>query len=105
MQFDNIFVPYGGYWSTQFCRWQGSFANLEPIPFAAEVALAEASVLPQEVLAGHAKEIALKKQLFQNQIGAMKGSELKDLAKLGARRLSRDGLGHDCGIASHLAPP
>ena len=47
----------------------------------AEATLAGASALPQEVLAGHAKEIALKKQLFQNQIGAMKGSELKDLAK------------------------
>ena len=47
----------------------------------AEATLAGASALPQEMLAGHAKEIALKKQLFQNQIGAMKGSELKDLAK------------------------
>lgn len=47
----------------------------------AETSLAEALVLPQDLLAGRAKEIALKKQLFQNQIGAMKASELKDLAK------------------------
>ena len=48
---------------------------------AAEAALSGASALPQDVLAGHAKEIALKKQLFLSQIGAMKSSELKDLAK------------------------
>ena len=39
MALDKAFVPYGCYWSTPFCRWQGSFANLEPIPFAAEVAV------------------------------------------------------------------
>ena len=38
MQFENAYIPYGGYWSSPFCRWQGSFANLEPIPFAAELA-------------------------------------------------------------------
>ena len=47
----------------------------------AEAVLAGASALPQEMMAGHAKELALKKQLFQNQIGALKSSELKDLAK------------------------
>jgi acetyl-CoA acetyltransferase family protein len=39
MQFDKVFIPYGGYWSTPFCKWQGSFAHLEPIPFAADVAV------------------------------------------------------------------
>jgi hypothetical protein len=38
MQFRKAFIPYGGYWSTPFCRWQGSFAHLSAIPFAAEVA-------------------------------------------------------------------
>jgi len=38
MQFRKAFIPYGGYWSTPFCRWQGSFAYLNAIPFAAEVA-------------------------------------------------------------------
>ncbi|MBP7147255.1 MAG: thiolase family protein [Acidobacteria bacterium] len=33
------YIPYGGYWSTPFVRWQGSFANLNAIPFAAEVAV------------------------------------------------------------------
>jgi len=38
MPFDKAYVPYGGYWCTPFARWQGSFANLHPLPFAAEVA-------------------------------------------------------------------
>ncbi len=44
MRHENAFIPYGGYWSTPFCKWQGSFADLHPITFAAEVtkrALAE----------------------------------------------------------------
>ncbi|MDR7439966.1 MAG: thiolase family protein [Armatimonadota bacterium] len=38
MRFDRVFIPYGGYWSTPFVRWQGSFAHLHPILFAAEIA-------------------------------------------------------------------
>lgn len=34
-------IPYGAYWSTPFARWQGSFANLHSIEFAAHVAKAE----------------------------------------------------------------
>ena len=30
-------IPYGAYWSTPFVRWQGSFANLHSIEFAAHV--------------------------------------------------------------------
>ncbi|MFQ5922590.1 MAG: thiolase family protein, partial [Anaerolineales bacterium] len=37
MRHGNAFIPYGGYWSTPFCKWQGSFADLHPITFAAEV--------------------------------------------------------------------
>jgi acetyl-CoA acetyltransferase len=39
MFFQKAFVPYGGYWSTPFCRWQGSFAHLNAVSFAAEVAV------------------------------------------------------------------
>jgi acetyl-CoA acetyltransferase len=49
MQFQNVFVPYGGYWSTPFVKWQGSFAGLHPLTFAAEVAqraLAERQIPP-----------------------------------------------------------
>lgn len=37
-QFDSVYIPYGGYWSTPFARWQGSFSNLHPIGFAADAA-------------------------------------------------------------------
>jgi acetyl-CoA acetyltransferase len=47
MRFQRSYIPYGAYWSTPFCKWQGSFAALHPITFAAEVtrrALAERSL-------------------------------------------------------------
>ena len=34
-------IPYGAYWSTPFARWQGSFANLHSVEFAAHVARQE----------------------------------------------------------------
>ena len=30
-------IPYGAYWSTPFARWQGSFAHLNSVEFAAHV--------------------------------------------------------------------
>jgi acetyl-CoA acetyltransferase len=38
MALSKAFVPYGCYWSTPFCRWQGSFANQHSLKFAAEIA-------------------------------------------------------------------
>lgn len=38
MRFEHTYVPYGVYWSTPFCRWQGSLARQHPIRLAAEVA-------------------------------------------------------------------
>lgn len=43
-------IPYGAYWSTPFVRWQGSFANLNSVEFAAFVAkneLAQRSIQPE----------------------------------------------------------
>ena len=40
MRFDHAYVPYGGYWSTPFAKWQGSLAHLNAVPFAADVARA-----------------------------------------------------------------
>lgn len=37
-QFDSVYIPYGGYWSTPFVRWQGNFSHLHSIRFAAEMA-------------------------------------------------------------------
>ncbi|CAM5479509.1 thiolase family protein [Eoetvoesiella caeni] len=42
-------IPYGAYWSTPFARWQGSYASLHSIEFAAHVArneLARRSIDP-----------------------------------------------------------
>lgn len=64
-QFGSVYVPYGGYWSTPFVRWQGNFAHLHPIRFAADVtrrALQEREIAPESfdalflgmtVIAGH----------------------------------------------------
>ena len=52
MQFQDVWIPYGAYWSTPFCSWQGTFATLPPIPFAAEVAaraLAERGIAPSDI--------------------------------------------------------
>jgi acetyl-CoA acetyltransferase len=38
MRIEKAYIPYGAYWSTPFCRWQGSFANLHALRFAAEIA-------------------------------------------------------------------
>ena len=37
MAFQKTFIPYGGYWSSPFARWQGSFANLHALKFAGDV--------------------------------------------------------------------
>ncbi len=50
MSLQNAYIPYGGYWSTPFVKWQGSFANLHPLKFSAEVtkrALAERHISPE----------------------------------------------------------
>jgi acetyl-CoA acetyltransferase len=39
MRFQRAYIPHGGYWSTPFCRWQGSLANLNAVYFAAEIAV------------------------------------------------------------------
>ena len=37
MTLQKAFIPYDAYWSTPFCRWQGSFAHLHSMEFAAEI--------------------------------------------------------------------
>ena len=38
MRFENVCIPYGAYWSTPFCKWQGSLATQNALSLAAEVA-------------------------------------------------------------------
>jgi acetyl-CoA acetyltransferase family protein len=49
--FKDVYIPYGGYWSTPFCTWQRSFQNLHAIKFAAEIGkrfLDENKISPKE---------------------------------------------------------
>ncbi|MCK4758013.1 MAG: thiolase family protein [Thermoplasmata archaeon] len=49
-KYENTYIPYGGYWSTPFCRWQGSFQNQHAIRFAAEIGkkfLGEKNISPE----------------------------------------------------------
>ncbi len=38
MAFEKSYIPYGGYWSSPFAKWQGSFANMHALEFAANTA-------------------------------------------------------------------
>jgi acetyl-CoA acetyltransferase len=49
VRFEKVYVPYGGYWSTPFAKWQGALAHLHAVKFAAEVAK---HALEQRKLAG-----------------------------------------------------
>lgn len=49
MTLSQAFIPYGAYWTTPFCRWQGSLAAINAIELAARVgaqALAARSIAP-----------------------------------------------------------
>ena len=34
----DAYVPYGGYWSTPFAKWQGTLSHLNSVELAAHVA-------------------------------------------------------------------
>ncbi len=60
-------IPYGAYWSTPFARWQGSFANLHSVEFAAHVAkqeLARRKIAPEAFDYGVLGITVLQKQTF-----------------------------------------
>ena len=38
MRFEKAFIPYGGYWSTPFCKWQGSLSTFNSIELAGQAA-------------------------------------------------------------------
>jgi acetyl-CoA acetyltransferase len=45
-------IPYGAYWSTPFAKWQGSFAGLNSVEFAAHVAkdeMAKREIDPKDI--------------------------------------------------------
>lgn len=54
MFYKNAYIPYGGYWSTPFSRWQESFSHLNAVPFAAEIAVRalEERSIPPSIFSG-----------------------------------------------------
>ena len=49
MALKNAYVPYGAYWSTPFCRWQGSLAGYHALELAGQVGerfLADKGIAP-----------------------------------------------------------
>lgn len=38
MKFTRAFIPYGAYWTSPFCRWQGGLATAHPLELAAQTA-------------------------------------------------------------------
>ncbi|MBT3590295.1 MAG: thiolase family protein [Candidatus Marinimicrobia bacterium] len=80
MILNNAFIPYGAYWSTPFCKWQGSFANLHPLKFAAEIAqneLEKREINPQDLTDLHLGNTVPSKSCFYGApwVAAMIGAE------------------------------
>ena len=67
VRFENAYIPYGAYWSSPFVRWQGSFASLHPVHFAADIArraLAERGIDPKQIGAVHAGTTVPSRHVF-----------------------------------------
>jgi acetyl-CoA acetyltransferase len=80
MKFTNAHIPYGAYWSTPFCKWQGSFANLHPLKFAAEIArneLGKRQIDPKQITDLHLGNTVPSKSSFYGApwVAAMIGAE------------------------------
>jgi len=54
MVIENTFIPYGGYWTTPFCRWQGSLSRDHSIKLAGRVgrSFLESREIPPETFDG-----------------------------------------------------
>jgi len=65
MRFERAYVPYGAYWSTPFCRWQGSFAHQHALTFAADVA--KKAMADREIPAETIEELVLGITVPQKQ--------------------------------------
>jgi acetyl-CoA acetyltransferase len=50
MQLQDVYIPYGAYWTTPFCRWQGSLSGYHAIELAGRVGksfLTRAEIAPE----------------------------------------------------------
>ncbi len=91
-------IPYGAYWSTPFARWQGAFANLHSVEFAAHVVKGELArrQIPGEVIDHGVLGISVpQKHAFYGMpwlagmagLGAVGGPTLMQACATGARVL------------------
>lgn len=108
MRFDKAYIPYGAYWSTPFCRWQGSLAHRHSVQFAAEVAGAalKARGLDPKALDGLALGLTVpQKSSFYGGpwltaligAGAVTGPVISQACATGARTLANAALEVECG--------
>jgi len=79
MRFENVFIPYRAYWSTPFCRWQGSLAGAHPLKLAAGCAaksLAKAGCAPDRLQGIHFGMTVPQRQSFYGApwLGALMGA-------------------------------
>ena len=79
MRFRDAFIPYSGYWSTPFCKWQGSLSLEHPLKLAANCAsrkLEAMSIEPAALSSLHFGMTVPQHQCFYGApwIGAMLGA-------------------------------
>ncbi len=79
MRFENVFIPYRAYWSTPFCRWQGSLAGSHAVKLVAACAgnsLAKCGATPSELDGIHFGMTVPQRQSFYGApwLGALIGA-------------------------------
>lgn len=80
MKFENVYIPYSGYWSTPFCKWQGRLSREHPLKLAARcasTALGTLEIGPESLGGLHFGMTVPQQQSFFGApwIGAMIGAE------------------------------
>lgn len=80
MALKNVFIPYGAYWTTPFCRWQGSLAREHSMELAGRVAagfLEERRIDPRRFDSLHLGLTVYQRQSFYGApwLAALMGAE------------------------------
>ncbi|MBW2527974.1 MAG: thiolase family protein [Deltaproteobacteria bacterium] len=109
MSFEKTFIPYGAYWSSPFCRWQGSIGHLHAMHLAAQTATKffAGSKVPVSSLDGIALGITVHQQhsfygapWLAGMLGApeLTGPTLSQACATSARVLLNAALEVECGL-------
>ena len=97
MPLQNVFIPYGAYWSTPFCRWQGSFSGYHSIQLAAQTG---ASFLERRGISPQAFD-ALHLGLTVHQKSSFYGAPWL-AAMLGAPEITGPTISQACATSARL---